>query len=287
MIGLINDLAGKLLIRKCIDQPILITGSGRSGTSILLQALGKHPNILSMSGEAPFLTSIGGNASLFHYANNSAYYQKALQVDLHYLLRNLSRLGLESAGGKHFAINRFLDAIKNGDKNIFKKTSWCAKTFPTNNVANGLKDVYPNVRFIHIVRNGIFVVHSMTKFHGFKDQDFPTQCKIWSDSVEKYRYMKDLPNAICLKHEQLLSNPIRFFEETFTFLNINKAEECANFVKTNLVHPLNMPTTSTNDAIHAIANRQSPHKLWTSSQKDQFKSICASAMDEEGYPVPF
>ena len=84
---------GKSLTRRFFHHPIFIVGDSRSGTSALLQALGKHPLILSMPGEAPLITSIGGMAHLFEFADDitKGYYLQSLKFTKTYLYRNLRR----------------------------------------------------------------------------------------------------------------------------------------------------------------------------------------------------
>lgn len=36
-------------------RPVFVIGTGRSGTTVLLEALGAHPNLLAAWGEAPLI----------------------------------------------------------------------------------------------------------------------------------------------------------------------------------------------------------------------------------------
>jgi len=278
-----KDTIGKFLSQRCISSPIFIIGCGRSGTSVLLQALGKHPSIIALLGEAPLITSIGGNASLF-FSDKAEYYRSSLKMNLDHLFEDLSKLGLEIAGGEHYALNNFLKALRVGEYK--RKKYWSAKTFPTENVEKGLLAVYPNARFIYIARNGIDVVHSMTKYHGFRDQEFTKNCQVWSDSVEKYRYLTQYENALFLKHEDLISNPDDFFVSIFTYLNLNFSQKSIDFIKNNIVHPLDQPSQNEQDAITQLKNRKSPFNTWTTEQQQTFISICSEAMNELQYSTP-
>lgn len=61
-------MIGKLLSSAIIGSPIFVVGGSRSGTSVLVQALGKHKLIYSFKGEAPFITDIGGMVHNLEYA---------------------------------------------------------------------------------------------------------------------------------------------------------------------------------------------------------------------------
>jgi len=284
----LKDFLGKKLINKCIDNPILIIGMSRSGTSVLLQALGKHPEIIAFPGEAPFLTSIGGNASLFNSElnnTNSDYYCSSLKTDINYFHSNLARLGLETAGGKHYALKEYIKALWR-EKSIKQKKHWSAKTFPSAIAASGLLSVYPNARFIYIVRNGIDVVHSMTKFHGFRDKEFENHCHKWNDSIKKYRYLAHNENALFVRHEHLVSDPKDFFSTVFNFLNLTIDPLCIRFVSETLVHPLDQPTQHQQNVNQQLKDRESPFKLWSTAQQEIFLAVCSESMTELGYPLP-
>ncbi len=281
-LNFLKDQLGKKLAQRSLNNPIFIVGTGRSGTSILLQALGKHPDIISFLGEAPFLTSIGGNASLF-CSENAEFYCSSLKTDIHYFYHTLSRLGLEVAGGEHYALKRHIEAFHYNKYHC--KTHWCTKTFPTENVTQGLLKVYPNAKFLYIVRNGIDVVNSMTKFHGFRDREFTNHCHVWRDSINKYRYLTLHKDALFLKHEDLISDPDIFFSSIYNHLDLKASQLCIDFTKNNIVHPLDQPNQNKQNAILQLKNRQSPFKSWTTDQQQTFISICSEAMNELHYPI--
>ena len=284
----LKDFLGKFLIKKCIDNPILIIGTSRSGTSVLLQALGKHSEIIAFPDEAPFLTSIGSDASLFNPElnnKNSDYYCSSLKTDINYFHNALARLGLETAGGKHYALNECVKALWR-EKRFKQKKHWSAKTFPPAIVASGLLLVYPNAKFIYIVRNGIDVINSMTKFHGFRDKEFENHCHNWNDSVKKYHYLTDNKNALFVRHEHLVSDPKGFFTAVFNFLNLTVDPLCIRFVSETLVHPLDQPTQHQQDVIKQLKDRENPFKSWSITQQETFLAICSESMTELGYPLP-
>lgn len=281
--NIIKDLIGYTLSRSCLKSPIFVVGSGRSGTSVLLQALGMHPDVISFPGEAPFLTSIGGEANILE-SDNGEYYKASFKISSEYFYDSLAKLGIESAGGKNYALKEFIkSALKS--KNFSIKKHWCAKTFPPEQVTHGLLNVYPNAKFIYIVRNGIEVVHSMTKFHGFKQKDFSNQCQIWRDSIEKYAYFENCKHAICLRHEQLVYNPKTFFTQIFQFLGLDFSNQCIDFVSGNLIHPLDAPDQKQQDAVIQLKQRKSPYSSWPDEQKRIFESICGTSMQSMNYPI--
>lgn len=282
-----KDFFGKLFSRRFFYSPIFIVGCGRSGTTVLLQAMGKHPHIISMPGEAPFITSMAGAAYLFEYADNKDYYLNSIRVTKDYLYKHLRRLSFEVAAGKNYGLKMSIKEMLRSGQSIFKKRFWCAKTFPNINVYKGLCVLYPEAKFIYIVRNGCDVVQSMTKFSGFYDNAFEEHCKAWVRAHNNFGYLQTSKSGILVRHEHLVEKPDEVFEKVFSFIGIEYYENSANFVRDTLVHPLDKPTQSHIDVKTALCKRRPSYENWTQMQKEMFKSICGDTMNKLGYEVPF
>ena len=161
---------GKLLTRQFFYRPIFVVGDGRSGTSVLLQALGKHPLILSTPGEAPLITSVADIVHLLEYAQKPTrqYYAKSLRFTKSYLYDNLRRMCFEIAMGEAYGFKLCMTYPNCHFTSLVRKRYWCAKTFPPENIMKGLLKLYPSAKLIYILRNGIEVVQSKMRFHGFR-----------------------------------------------------------------------------------------------------------------------
>ena len=275
-----------LTSRFFITNPIFIVGSGRSGTSVLLQSLGKHKNILSLPGEAPFLTTIGGAAALFT-GSEAEYYKASSKVGQDYLYSRLAQLGLELAGGRGFAFKHIIKKLFN-QKRILPSPikHWAAKTFPPETVAKGLSQVYPNCRYLYILRNGIEVVNSKTKFHGFKDNAFEDQCISWANSSKINRYHSESKNSLLIRHEDLVYDPERVFEQIFDFLGLPHDTDCVKYIQNTLVHPLDQTGRKALNIVEQLKTRSNPYLSWSQQQREVFTSICSEEMLAAGYFIP-
>lgn len=281
------DLPGRLLSAPFFNCPIVVVGTGRSGTSVLLQALGHHPHIYALPGEAPFLTSIGGSAQLFDGADNSGYYRDSVRVPLSYLYERLRRLGFEVATGPNFGTARLLKGLVGLAPSPLGRRHWAAKSFPSERVTAGLVTLYPRIRFLYIVRSGLDVVQSRTRFKGFSHQDFRQHCVNWAEGVDKYRHLTRLDRCHCTTQEALLADPETFFSGILQFLALPQHPGPAAFARSNLVHPLDESTRTGTDPRKALAEREPPFAGWSAEQKAAFKEICGPGMAELGYEVPF
>ncbi|MDY7036252.1 MAG: sulfotransferase [Thermodesulfobacteriota bacterium] len=282
-----KSFIGKTLTRRCFHNPIFVIGASRSGTSVLLQALGRHPLIMSMPGEAPFITSIGGAVCLFEFDEAKDYYQRSLRYPKAYLYDSLRSLCFEYAAGQNYGLKAILKGLMNFDTTYLKKRYWCSKTFPDYIVSRALIRLYPSVRFIYIIRNGCDVVHSMTQFSGFRHQEFEDQCRRWAQAVDKYSFLLELECAVQVRHEKLVAQPEKFFIHLFNFLEIENNGNSASFVKKNMVHPLDKPTRAGVDVKEVFRYRKSSYEDWTNEQRTTFKRICGEKMIKLGYEIPF
>jgi hypothetical protein len=280
-------VGGRVLTWRCVERPVFVVGTGRSGTSILLQALGKHPAILALAGEAPLLTSYGGIAYLFEGGADRDYYAASLKIPRERLYGLLRRQAFETSAGRDWGLRRVLTDSAECRCLPWTRRYWAAKTFPSVRVAEGLRAIYPEARFVYIVRNGLEVVQSMTRFGGFRAREFERHCQTWADDIERYRYLRDCDYATVIRHEDLVRSPQTVFERLWVFLGLEDDVRPVSFVSTRLVHPLDMPTQTTSSVRRALEERAPAHAEWTSDQRDGFKRICGDAMREAGYEVPF
>lgn len=281
-----KDQLGKLLGKRLFLHPIYIVGMGRSGTTVLLEALGKHPLILTASGEAILIYRIGELAYLFtEFHDRKIYYRNNLKVPREYLYESFRRLCFESIMGPTYGLKVFIKGlIIHRDLSILRKRYWCAKTFPTLEAYRGLMQLYPEAKLIYVIRNGINVVHSRTEISG---DNFRGYCEKWVENTERYRYLSNLASALEVRHEQLIAEPELFFRKIFDFINVDYHHAPIDFVKNTLVHPLDEPTQVGVDVMKILSTREPPYQSWSKKRREMFKKICGDAMGEMGYEIPF
>lgn len=284
------DTLGKLITKKFICRPVFIVGGGRSGTIALFKAMGKHPELLIAPGEDPFITDVGGMVYDLEYANDreKQYYLRSLRISQEYLQDSLRRLCLESALGSHYGLKHLIKITAKEKTNLLGKRYWCTKTFPNASVAKGLLRLYPDAKFIYILRNGLNVVHSRTKFPEFRGRSFEEHCQRWANNVTRFNYLFELPEAMIVRQEDLANKPETVFHRIFEHLGLTHHSGPVSYAKTTHVHPLADESTAQGvDVAKMLRERPPVYESWTDAQKDMFKRICGSAMTSAGYDVPF
>ncbi len=269
--------------------PLIVMGLGRSGTTILLEALGQHPQILSAGGESPFIIDLASLTKIFEYSELTMrkYYLTSIQFSKEYLYRQLRRLCFETAFGKYYGNRKIMKTLFNDRKHFFNIKYWSVKTFPDYTNYKEIMALYPNAKFIHIVRNGLDVVQSRTIFPGFRDMEFITHCEWWVGCIEKFGYVSKMSHCLMVRHEDLLSQPVEFFKRIFEFLEIDDHDNSSAFARNNLIHPLSENTKNNINVMKEFKSRPPSHQSWTVEQKKIFKDICSNVMKKMGYHVPF
>jgi hypothetical protein len=283
------DLIGKLASSRFISNPIFIVGGSRSGTIALLMAMGKHKQILSTPSEDPFITDIGGMVHALEYCSEveKDYYLRTLRIPAQYIYESLHKLALESALGKHYGLRQLAKFTVSGEVNLLKKRFWCTKTFPSELVAQGLLKLYPATKFVWILRNGVNVVHSRRKFPEFRDLSFEVHCRHWADSIVRFSYLFESPEAIVVRQEEFADDPEIIFRKIFDHIGIPYDPKPAEFALTHLVHPLDELSSEDVNVKKVLAERPPAYQNWTVEQKSIFKDICGEAMQQAGYNLGF
>jgi hypothetical protein len=275
--------------------PVFVIGTGRSGTTVLLEALGAHPKLLSAWGEAPVLRDIGRMAGRYTADDHEgAYIRRATHLSERRYLGSLRRMAFESCFGPDGGL--WMRFRANAERAVKYRrlplrarsvTHWCAKTELDRASYEGLSSLYPKARFLWIVRNGLAVVNSRRRFHGFRDMDFAQQCETWATSVDTYSYVGDSERALELRHEELVMDPDALFRRVFDFLEIRAHPGPAQFCRSTLIHPLDQKTEARTDVRKALEERNAGWQDWSDEEKETFQRICGEAMETMGYSIRF
>ncbi len=161
-----------------INKPIFVVGSPRSGTSVLTWCLGQHPNIFPVDestgiGELALAlgvchrTKMGLRPDSLWSAMNvqqeeffAAFGQTINELILRHKV-DLEKRRWEEAGGSNVAPSSFVTE----QSTSVPKARWVDGTPLYSFYICGLRKLFPNAQFIHIVRDVTSVVRSMLNFH--------------------------------------------------------------------------------------------------------------------------
>ena len=140
-------------------------------------------------------------------------------------------------------------------------------------------------RYVYIFRNGVDVVYSMTRFHGFRGLSFAEQCKFWTERVFLFDFLRSDDRAITVRFEDFLLDPKSVLTRIYSHLSLPYEEDPVRFAESTLIHPLDQETTPAIPA--AVLGLRSPaYPQWSSLERQTFRDICSDAMKLLGYDMP-
>lgn len=260
------------IIRSNLNHPLydsrvlVVSGIGRSGTTVLRKSLEIHNEIISTQTE-----------------NN-------LVFDL---LESLER-----------SINQRSNAIKDSiidHKRVFKNTI-LDTTFPlvfdkrkVNALCCDLRVESLNqiielfnekIKIIYIIRNGIEVVASRMIKKQFSHFTFEENCRIWAYSEKIVRHSVNLPQLHLVRHEDFLfeESLAKTYKKIFYHVGVAFEPKCIEFVNENFCHPTSL--TSYDDEKKNLKYRSKRWEKFTKEEKKKFHDICSDSMHYLGYKIP-
>ena len=191
-----------------INKPIFTVGSPRSGTSMLTWCLGQHANIIALeesAGIGDLVIALGvcyqretarGNRSLLSAMNvqGEDFFSAFGQTVNGLILRNnidLERKPWEQSAAPNTPVEHFVTE----QSAAVTKTRWVMGTPEYSFHICGLRKLFPNALFIHIVRDVTSVVRSMLNF------DRIAGIRLVANEEEAYHYWFRAVSS-CLLAEQ-------------------------------------------------------------------------------------
>jgi hypothetical protein len=240
--------------------PVFIGGAGRSGTTLAVDLLGLHPQ-LSPVYETDFVLKLIGllaqrrptqvlqgqvQALLADWAarlddrpsekriheryHHGPHYLRFSPADLAELTRTLSAaLTQEACGGpsdaRWRALRAGVPALFDAHAQADGKPHWVNKTPAYILLLPQLRSLWPDLRFVHCVRDGRAVAASvLTRSWG--PRDAAGAARWWADRVTQgLTFEQRHPEQVFrLHYEDLLSNPLQTLTSVLTFLGADASQ---------------------------------------------------------------
>ena len=264
------------LVRICRN-PVFIIGAERSGTTILALALGEHSQ-LWYSCEGHFFPGLFEPRRLEHIYERGRFRYRWIQEE------GVTR-------------EEFLESLGMGINALFTSRSggkrWIEKTPQNTLMVGALADMYPGALFLHILRDGRRVVHSMTSFLAGVEgeiraerttggrapkwaEDFRIACATWRDYVQAaMSFASNCPDrCLTVRNEDLVADAEECFSSIFDFLGVCYENPPIDYFRSNRIN-----SSFIQGAPELLSD---PWKAWTPKQKQIFVEEAGAAMLEYG-----
>lgn len=259
-------------------KPIFISGIGRSGTSALIRAIAEHHQVKKPNeiGEAPFVTEFLKFVHHFEYTSPSKDY-------------NLKNYKLD-APTKQRIFSDLMASVLYGEETVEDDSDenyWIAKTSLSETLHSVAKDVFEEVRTVHIVRNGIEVVNSAKSFAGFSNLDFTALCNRWSENLKQTTYLQSDRLSAVIRHQDMVQNSQAVFSGVFEKLEMEQNPKASNFIDSTLFNSSFDNSAQISSAAKVFQDRLKCWDDWSEQEKSTFIEICDSKMIEYGLARPY
>ena len=254
-----------------LTTPLVIGGIGRSGTTILLRAVAKHKHVYDPpTGEGAF----------FQRFFNFLYKAEENMPARDWMMRNY-RVGEENRGFFMLRMIRDMQSPDIRNANTRGLRYWPIKGSLPLAPIRKLYELDPKARYIHIYRNGISVVHSASKFHGFEERSFEEQCERWKLGMERMEEIMNQKDIVITKYEDLDADPHKEFKRIFKEAGLEHDDNPAHFFAGTHIF-----SSYSNEDQKKRPSVEERWNSWTKKQQQMFKKICGPKMKDLGYDIP-
>lgn len=264
--------------------PIFIIGSPRSGTSVLALSLAKHSQLWS-SGESYILFDLYGEGRA------DAAFQRAKELSgaSWFNEQNVEKIEFLRCLGLGF--NALFSSKTGGRRWIDHTPHYCL-------MVDTLAQMFPHALFLHILRDGRRVVHSMTHFRnvlgrespgsvrieGFAPEwttDFTAACKAWSLCVETSMEFCSRHPERCLTvvNEEMIADTEKCFRNIFQFIGVSWEKDPVSHFSTYRINSSFQLDSSDPALVQRLFN---PWSEWSPDQKSIFLKEAAPCLIKYG-----
>ncbi len=252
---------------------VFVIGSPRSGTSALAWALAQHPDMCT-----------GPEADFPYYFGQSREFDRVWDLCVKRQDGWIARHGITR--------EEYLAALGLGLDQLFQRRSkgrrWVDSTPANVLVAPRLALLFPNSQFLHIVRDGRFVVGSLMNsgFDVRAARDFTFATETWASYVRAGRkFLEASPErAREVRQERLEDDPEAVMREVQEFLGLEPSAKLAEYLRTHRINSsYGKGPREDRPASAASVSPKAPWRSWTPKEKDTFREIATATMVELGY----
>ncbi len=244
---------------------IFCFGARRSGTYLLQRIVGAHPLVSQVPSET-HLFSHGLAPLLERFRHEDP---ESLEVGSMYVERDLV---VDAA--RDFCDSVFLTRLEPGTERIVERTPLHALH------AELIAEIYPDARFVHIIRDGRDVARSIAS-QPWGPDSVGAAAEEWRDCVAGGRAIAELPNYLELRYEDLLNEPRASVERIYAELEFEPTDDAVEAGLAALAERVNLRP----DSLRVGAGKW--REIWSEAELAEFERVGGELLSELGYsPAP-
>jgi hypothetical protein len=259
------------------DNPVFVIGSPRSGTTVLAFALGEHPD-LGTFAESQILVDL--------FFRNKVL-DKNYEREADSWLRKQGIPREEFLADVGLGINRLFTRAAGGKR-------WVDHTPRHTLMLKWLPAMFPGARFLHILRDGRRVVHSMANFaalHSSREvpwwaEDFPKACRTWARFTSAaLEFEAEHPErCLTVRNEDLVADPVGGFRRLLGFIAAPDDPAPAAFFAGNRINSSFAPSGQEKGAAaHTLTD---PWAVWDEERRRVFARVAGPTLVALGMARP-
>lgn len=278
-----------MMVEKTCDNPVFVVGMNGSGTSMLTECLGRHPELYAFPGETRmiphFIKEQARFGDLNEDGNFRAFWDYINQSVPDFRVFNNQRPpDLPDDWQSHpRSLAGIIDAIFRGFAAQYGKSRWCEKSPNHSEHILSLGALFPSSKFVHIVRDGRDCAASTNRRQYrnpnlaiYRWRRIVAEAKRQGTSLRE-RYFE-------LRYEDLTSNPEHWMREICAFLDLPFDAR---------VLESTMPQSAKGDALESgqvgsiEPNSRKYRRYFTAKQVARLERISGAFLRELGYETEY
>lgn len=229
--------------------PLFIGGTGRSGTTVTLEYLGKHSKVYASNPlELRVLTETGGLLDLFETKNLELFkelFVKKWSFGTNQTIGLSSSIALQQLNIAVNSLDASAQSIQNFYTNIFRlqkgfkeNAFYLGDSTPsTVRYAHRIIEVFPKSRFLHLFRDGrdsAYSIYKMRDFFSVKNNKSEFDCLEWwyERVLQSFLSVGKLSSDAYLnvRFEDFILNPREEYRsKVFGFLGLDQDQETKDY----------------------------------------------------------
>lgn len=268
---------------------LFLSGVGRSGTTALRTAFGRHPSIVYNGLENNVVQDVlevaERNRSMPSRRCQMGISEESWLAAFRQLLHSLLWPGAELATSQD---------VQGGRRVLMAAVNL------TPQLVAPLQAVFPGARLVCLIRNGIAVISSRMRYRSFAGNPFEDHCHVWNRSAAMALWAMQHPDQARVFRQEWTGDRAALDAELaglFSWLGLEPGPEVAETLLTTRFHPtgdstqpaprlLQQVPVAMSDQAALEAARRERWLHWTDDQRAVFRRMCGGSMHQLGYIVP-